>query len=70
MNKILKGCVGLTFVSMFVVGLIFAPFLLIWSMNTLFSLGIVYTFKTYVAMVVFNIFVLGGLNSVAQAVNK
>jgi hypothetical protein len=29
--------------------LIFAPFALVWSLNTLFNLSIAYTFKTWLA---------------------
>lgn len=40
---------GLAFV-LFIIGLIIAgPFVTIWSLNTLFALGISYTFKTWFA---------------------
>ena len=32
--------------------IIYAPFLIIWSINTLFGLSIVYTFKTWIAVVI------------------
>jgi hypothetical protein len=38
----------------FIVGLLFAPFAFIWSMNTLFpALAIPYTFETYFAAMFF-----------------
>lgn len=45
-------------VILFIVFVIAMPWVLIWSVNTLFSLGIPYTFKTYLAALV-----LGGLFS-------
>lgn len=39
---------------LFLVGIIFLPFILIWSLNTLFpTLMIPYTWKTYVASLIF-----------------
>lgn len=35
-----------------VVAIVFGPLLLIWSLNTLFSLGIAYTFWTWLASLI------------------
>jgi hypothetical protein len=40
--------------------IVVGPIFGIWSINTLFKTGIPYTFKTWVAMVCLELFVLGG----------
>jgi len=47
------GALGLT------IGLIFWPFAIIWSLNTLFSLHIQYTFWTWLSMYVLSLSVGG-----------
>lgn len=37
----------------FLVGSLLAPFAVVWSLNTLFALGIAYSFKTWGAVLVF-----------------
>jgi hypothetical protein len=44
-----KVYLGLVFLILFIVLLIFSPFLCIWALNVLFSLAIPYTFKTWLA---------------------
>lgn len=54
----MKGLLGLGVVAlvMIVVALvIFWPLVMIWSINTLFGLGIPYTFWTWLAMLVLNL---------------
>lgn len=46
--------------------IIFAPFATLWSLNTLFNLGIAYTFKTWLATVWIQMVTFG---SVTHAVN-
>ena len=41
--------------------LILAPFVTIWSLNTLFALGIDYTFWTWLAMVWLSMVTFGGV---------
>jgi hypothetical protein len=43
-------------VLLVVVLAIFGPFVTIWALNTLFGLGIAYTFWTWLAMVVLGMF--------------
>ena len=52
---------GLTAVVVVVAILIFAPFVTIWSLNTLFALGIDYTFWTWLAMVWLSAVTFGGI---------
>jgi|688.fasta_scaffold08091_33 hypothetical protein len=47
--------------------LIFAPLVTIWSLNTLFNLGIDYTFWTWLAMAWLTMVTFG---SVTNAINK
>lgn len=35
--------------------LIFAPFAIIWALNTLFALGVVYNFWTWLSVVILNL---------------
>lgn len=50
--------IGLMLVLVAVVG----PLLTIWALNTLFGLGIAYTFKTWLATMILG-FVIGGITS-------
>ena len=59
MNKFLK--VGF-FVSV-LLGIVLVPWMLVWALNTLFSLVIPYTFKTYLAGLVLLMFVNTGYYS-------
>jgi hypothetical protein len=47
----MNGITAIIIVASVVALIIFGPFLTIWSINTLFGLGIVYTFKTWLAVV-------------------
>lgn len=40
---------------------VFAPFATIFALNTLFGLGIAYTFWTWLSVIILNVLVLGGL---------
>ena len=44
---------GLAFILFCILVIIFAPLGTIWVLNTLFNLGIVYTFKTWLASFLF-----------------
>lgn len=46
-------------VMLIFVGLFFIPFAYIWSINTLFGLGLAYTFKNWAAMVALGVFIRG-----------
>jgi len=48
-----------------VLGLWLGPLALIWSLNTLFALGIAYTFKTWAAALI-----LGGMLTTSASRNK
>lgn len=50
-----KGIVGL--IVLYVVLIIVGPIITIWSLNTLFSLGIAYTFWTWLAVIVLGTFI-------------
>lgn len=41
--------------------LVFVPLIGIWALNTLFSLGIAYTFKTWLAMLILDVFIGSGI---------
>ena len=43
---------GLVIIVLAFLAIIFFPFVVIWALNTLFALGIAYTFWTWLAMVV------------------
>jgi hypothetical protein len=53
--KMTKGIVGL--IVLYVVLVIVGPIITIWSLNTLFSLGIAYTFWTWLAVIVLGTFI-------------
>lgn len=44
---------------LFIVGLVLFPFAYIWALNTLFSLGLAYSFNNWVAMVILGVFIRG-----------
>ncbi len=46
------------FLAFLVVGIVLLPFIFIWSVNTLFDLGIPYNFWTWLAAVVLWLFLL------------
>jgi hypothetical protein len=50
------GAVGAAGVLAFVMLILFGPFITIWGMNTLFHLGIPYTFETYFAVIAVGLF--------------
>jgi len=52
------GIVG--FIALVLFLIVFAPFASIWALNTLFpALAIPYTFNTWLAVIVFNLFIRG-----------
>lgn len=52
---------ALSVVAVVVLILVFAPFVTIWSMNTLFALGIEYSLRTWLAMVWLSMVTFGGI---------
>jgi hypothetical protein len=52
MGTILKGLSGVTLVIAGILLVIFWPFAIIWALNTLFALGIAYTYWTWLAVLV------------------
>ena len=46
--------------------LIFTPLITLWSLNTLFSLGLPYTFATWGAVVWFKIIIAGMLSNTSK----
>ena len=54
MNK-LFGTLGVTFVLVFLTLAVLWPLVIIWAVNTLFSLGIAYTFINWLAVLVLTI---------------
>lgn len=50
------GAASVAGVLAFVALLVFGPFITIWGMNTLFHLGIPYTFETYFAVIAVGLF--------------
>lgn len=49
MGNILTGLSVSGIVAVFIVALIIWPWAIVWAINTLFGLGIAYTFKTWLA---------------------
>jgi hypothetical protein len=50
------GAVGAAGVLAFIALIVFGPFITIWGLNTLFHLGIPYTFETYFAVIAVGLF--------------
>jgi len=68
MNKIKLSSAGFTFLFLVLIALIIVgPLATIWSLNTLFNLGIEYTFWTWLAMAWLSLVTFG---SVTSAVNN
>ena len=68
MGKILLGSFGIFGLLAFVeVMIIFGPFISIWALNTLFGLGIAYSFKTWLAAIWIQMVTFGGVQT---AINK
>lgn len=59
----MKPAVLTAFIIILVALVIFVPLATIWALNTLFSLGIAYTWQTWLSVIVLNMTVLGGLKS-------
>lgn len=57
MSAALAAVGGGTVVLLILALIIFGPFLSIWSLNTLFGLGIAYTFKTWIAIIIAGVLV-------------
>lgn len=49
-------------IVLFVIIIIFFPLAVVWALNTLFGLGIAYTFWTWLAVVIINLTWAGGLS--------
>jgi hypothetical protein len=52
MGRLFAGMGVGGFVLLIIALVIFWPFVIIWALNTVFSLGIAYTFSTWLAMLV------------------
>jgi hypothetical protein len=52
MGQLLAGIGAGGFVLLIIALVIFWPFVIIWALNTVFSLGIAYTFSTWLAVLV------------------
>lgn len=63
MAKILASFGILGIVAFVLLMIVFGPFLSIWSLNTLFGLGIAYSFKTWLAAIWIQMVTFGGLQS-------
>lgn len=50
--------------------LIFAPFITIWSINTIFNTAIVYSFKTWFAVIWLQLISFGGIQSAIKGKTK
>lgn len=48
----------------------FFPLATIWSLNTLFQLGIAYTFKTWLAAIFLQMVTFGGVSSAIRQTSK
>jgi len=58
--KDLIGAIGVgTILALVVAWVIFWPFFVIWALNTLFGLGIGYTFWSWLAVLVLNVTITG-----------
>lgn len=68
MGKAIVATFGIFGLLAFIVLMIvFGPFVTMWSLNTLFGLGIAYTFKTWLATCWIQMVTFGGINA---AINK
>lgn len=61
MGKIFASFGILGAVAFVFVMIIFGPFISIWSLNTLFGLGIAYSFKTWLAAIWLQMATFGGV---------
>ena len=52
----LVGAIGAAGILAFIALMLFGPFITIWGLNTLFHLGIPYTFETYFAVIAVGMF--------------
>lgn len=52
LEELMKGIGILLGLLVLILLIVFVPFLVIWSLNTLFSLGIGYTIWTWIAVVI------------------
>ena len=62
----MKNIATITLVLTVIAIIVFAPFIIIWALNTLFALGIEYTFWTWLAMLV----VTGAFGKTHVKINK
>lgn len=70
MAKILASFGILGIVAFVLLMIVFGPFLSIWSLNTLFGLGIAYSFKTWLAAIWIQMVTFGGLQTTLSKNNK
>lgn len=56
----------LILILLLILVIVFAPLLTIWSLNTLFGLGIAYTFWTWAAVVWLQMVTFGGVAAAKQ----
>lgn len=57
-------------VLLIVVALLLVPMATIWALNTVFALGIAYTFYTWLGILVLNLTIGGGLKDVVNKLGK
>lgn len=58
------------FIAVMIVIAFLMPFIVIWSINTLFGLGIAYTFSTYVATLILTNILSGIANAAITTAKK
>ena len=58
------------FIAVMIVIAFLMPFIVIWSINTLFGLGIAYTFSTYVATLILTNILSGITNAAITTAKK
>ena len=58
-NNISAGTLGILLIVLAILTIIFFPLAVIWAGNTLFSLGLQYTFWNWLAVIVLGVFIRG-----------
>ncbi len=64
--KILASFGILGLVAFVLLLIVFGPFISIWSLNTLFGLGIAYSFKTWLAAIWIQMVTFGGVQTAVK----
>lgn len=67
MGKAILGTFGIFgLIAFILVVLVFGPFVTIWSLNTLFGLGIAYSLKTWLATIWIQMVTFGGVQTAVK----